>query len=180
MEEEASMSDRLRSALPLDAADVVLQEMEAARGRQLPVAVLERRALELAAQGVRGAEIVEAIAGQHRGLWLGREALRAGGRATPSDDEVEAARVTLEHGVDDAAVSALVRSVSADRSLAVPLAVVSSLMGRGLPADDVVAAMHVWLASNASDSELHDLAGPPVKVGLAVVRGEGVVQTKQS
>jgi hypothetical protein len=130
----------------------------------------------LAAKGVPAADIMQEITKQHRALWLGREALRAAGRPAPTEDEIEAAGSALQKGVDDAAVSALAGSVPAGRSLAVPLFVVSSLVDRGLPADDVVAAMHVWLEGHASDAELNDLAGPPKRPELTVVRAARAAQ----
>lgn len=167
---------RLRSALSEEAAAQVLHEIEAARARQLPTGVLEHRVLELAAKGVPAADIMQEITKQHRALWLGREALRAAGRAAPAEDEIEAAGSALQKGVDDAAVSALAGSAPVGRSVAVPLFVVSSLVDRGLPADDVVAAMHVWLEGHASDAELKDLAGPPQRPELTVIRAARAAQ----
>ena len=88
----------------------------------------------------------------------------------PTDDEIEATAAVLRKGLSGAAVRALVRVPPASRPLAGPLAVVANLIDRGLPADDVVAAMRIWLEGNASDAELHDLAGPPQRAELTVVR----------
>jgi hypothetical protein len=172
----SGLPERLRSALSEETAGQVLREIEAARARQLPTGVLEHRVLELAAKGVSAADIMQEITKQHRALWLGREALRAAGRPAPTEHEIEAAGSALQKGVGDAAVSALAGSVPASRSLAVPLFVVSSLVDRGLPADDVVAAMHVWLEGHASDAELNDLAGPPKRPELTVVRATRAAQ----
>ncbi len=169
-------SQRLRSALPLDIADSVLEEIETARARRLPVGALEHRALLLAASGTSPEDIVRGIAAYHHHLLLGREALRVAGRHDPSDNEIEAAAATLDRGIPAAAVSALAHTTSDDRPLAVPFLVVANLLDRGLPADDVMAAMHVWLDADASDTELHDLAGSPPRSALTVIRRVRAVQ----
>jgi hypothetical protein len=163
--------DRLRSAIPREIVDQGLKEIDGARTRGLPAGALEHLVLELTAKGAAATDVVHEVTVQHRALWLGREALRAGGRPSPTDGEIEAACAALRKGADDAAIGALAASVPADRSLAVPLSVIASLMERGLPGDDVVAAMHVWLESGATDTELRDLAGPSQRPDLTEIRG---------
>jgi hypothetical protein len=165
------MPDRLRSILPHEIVDQVMKEMDGARARQLPAGVLEYRALELAAKGTAASDILQEIAAQHQSLWLGRESLRAGGRPAASDDEIEAAGLVLRNGADEEAICVLATATPADRSLAVPLVVVSTLLRRGLPAADVMAAMRVWIEGGATDTELHDLAGPPPRPELTLIRG---------
>jgi len=165
------MPDRLRSALPREIADRIAQEARVARTRDLPAGVLEHHALELAARGTEPANIIQEILLLHRALWIGREALRAGGRAQPTDGEIEAAAAVLRQGADDAVVTTLAQVTPPERSLVVPLFAVSGLMDRGVPAGDVIAAMHVWLKANASDAELHDLAGPTPRPDLSVIPG---------
>jgi len=166
----SDITDRLRSAIPAEIVDHVVKEIAAACARRLPVGTLEHLALELAAKGTGASDIVRELTAQHRALWLGREAMRAGGRASPDDNEIEAAGTALRKGADDVAISALAAATPENRSLAVPLTVIANLMDRGLPSDDVVAAMHVWLESGATDRELKDLAGPPERPALTVIR----------
>jgi hypothetical protein len=163
-------ADRLRSALSGEVADQLFREMEVANARQLPAGILEHRALALAAQGAPAAAIIGEIAGYHRALWLGRETLRAGGRSEPVDAEVEAAGILLQKGIDAEAVIIVIQTAPAERPLEVPLLVAAALLDRGLPTADVAAVMQVWLAGNASDEELLDLAGPLQRPELTVLR----------
>lgn len=163
-------ADRLRSALSSEVADQVFREMEAANARRLPAGILEHRALALAAKGVPAATIIGEIAGYHRALWIGQASLRAAGRSEPADAEVEAAGNVLQKGIDAAAVIMLIQAVPAERPLEVPLLVIAALLDRGLPAANVMAAMQVWLAGNANDDELRDLAGPLHHPELTVIR----------
>jgi len=85
-----------------------------------------------------------------------REAI-ARGRGRAEGAEIEAGAEALRLGVQGAQVSALAREAPADRSLAVPLYVVGSLIDRGLPADAALERVQRRLLSRASDVDLERL-----------------------
>ena len=62
-------------------------------------------------------------------------------------------------GVDGQAISELASSAPSGRSLAVPIAVITALMNRGLPSDAAIQAVHDRLAARAADRDLLDLPG---------------------
>lgn len=149
---------QLRAVLPVEVAELVLQKIAEARAQQLPAGVLEDRALELAAKGAAPADILREIELRHAELAAAREALRHGGRESPTDEEIDAGATALGRGVGGAAVSELAKSAPSERSVAVPLFVIASLVNRGLPADNAVAAVQVWLQRHATDTELQELS----------------------
>ncbi|HEU5170790.1 MAG TPA: hypothetical protein VFU46_09640 [Gemmatimonadales bacterium] len=174
-------SSTLEQVLPAEVAAKVLQHIADARSRQLPAAALEHRALELAAKGVAPADIEQAVARQGAAMEAGQQALAAGGRTEPADDEVEAAGTALGKGVDGAEISELAKSAPSGRSLAVPLAVIASLTERGLPSDDALARVLARLEARASDGELQQL---PEQAGQGVAHkpeltGPGLADTKR-
>ena len=150
-------SSTLESVLPSDVAQQVLARIADARSRELPAAALEHRALELQAKGMPPGDIPGAVSKTEEAMAKGKAALVAGGRAHPSDAEVEAAGTGVAQGVDGSAVSGLARSAPSGRSLAVPLSVITSLVDRGLPSDDALARVRDRLQANASDDELSSL-----------------------
>lgn len=150
-------SSTLESVLPPDVAQQVLTRIADARSRELPAAALEHRALELQAKGMSPGDIPGAVGETEEAMAKGKAALVAGGRAHPSDAEVEAAGTGVAQGVDGAAVSGLARSSPSGRSLAVPLSVMTSLVDRGLASDDALARVRERLQAHASDDELSSL-----------------------
>jgi hypothetical protein len=155
-------SARLREVLPADVADRVLAKIAAARSRGLPAEALERTALKGAARSVPPAEIERAVAAQELRLDRSRAALtRAGGRPV-TGDEIEAGADALRQGVDGASVSELAKSAPSGRTLAVPLHVLGSLVARGLPSDQALAAVMERLNARAEDAQLAQL---PEQVG---------------
>jgi hypothetical protein len=150
-------SSTLESVLPPEVAQQVLARIADARSRGLPAAALEHRALELHAKGMAPADIPGAVGETEEAMAKGKAALAAGGRAHPSDAEVEAAGTGLGQGVDGAAVSGLAKSAPSGRSLAVPLSVMTSLVNRGLPSDEALARVRDKLQAKASDEELASL-----------------------
>jgi hypothetical protein len=147
-------SSTLDQVLPPSVVQQVLATIADARSRGLPAAALEHRALELNAKGMPHADIPNAIAGVENAMGAGQAALAAGGRAQASDAEVEAAGAAEANGVDGATISGLAQSAPSGRSLAVPLAVLTALVDRGLPADDALARVIAKLEARASDQEL--------------------------
>jgi hypothetical protein len=150
-------SSTLEAVLPADVVQQVLARIADARGQGLPAAALEHRALELQAKGKAPSEIPNAVQRSGEAMGSGKAALAAGGRADPTDAEVVAAGTSVERGVDGADISALARSAPSGRSLATPLAVMASLVDRGLPSDEALARVRDRLQAQASDEELAGL-----------------------
>jgi hypothetical protein len=147
----------LEQVLPPAIAQQVLDRIADARSRGLPAAALEHRALELHAKGLPSADIPKAVAAVEEAMAKGKGALVAGGRTHPSDSEVEAAGTASANGVNDAALSALANSTPGDRSMAVPISVLSSLVERGLTSEDALSRVVTRLQAHASDHQLATL-----------------------
>jgi hypothetical protein len=150
-------SSTLEQVLPADIAQQVLARIADARSRALPAAALEHRALELQAKGMPSAEIPSVIAETENAMGTGKTALAAGGRTDASDAEVEAAGTGVAKGVDGGTISDLAKSAPSGRSLAVPIAVLTALVDRGLPADEALARVVARLQAHASDQQLASL-----------------------
>ena len=155
-------SARLREVLPADVAERVLAKIAAARTRGLPAQALERTALKGAARSVPPAEIERAVAAQEQRLDRSKAALAAVPAHSTSGDEIEAGAEALRQGVDGASVSELAKSAPSGRSLAVPLHVLGSLVARGLPSDQALAAVLERLNARVSDAQIAQL---PEQVG---------------
>jgi hypothetical protein len=155
-------SARLREVLPADVAGRVLARIAEARQRGLPAAALEQRALKFAARGIAPAAIERAV-GEHAARQARATEVLASARGArhPAGDEVDAGAEALRQGVDGATIAALARSAPSGRSLAVPLQVLGTLAGRGLPADDALARVQARLAARAGDAEVGALAAEP-------------------
>jgi hypothetical protein len=163
---QASASDpsaRLKEVLPADVAARVLAVIAKARAHGLSGDALENRALKFAAKGVNPAAIERSVAEQEDRMERVRDTLQRARGRKPSDDEVDAGAEAMRKGVDGSKVSALAKSAPADRSLAVPLYVVGSLVDRGLPSDSALARVQARLRLRASDRELESIPGdvPP-------------------
>ena len=174
-------SARLREVLPADVADRVLAKIAAARTRGLPAQALERTALKGAARSVPPAEIERAVAAQEQRLDRAATALERAPNRKASGDEVEAGAEALRQGVDGASVSELAKSAPSGRSLAVPLHVLGSLVARGLPSDQALAAVLERLNARAEDAQLAQL---PEQVGARgtgkpAVTGQDLAGTKR-
>lgn len=148
------LSARLREVLPAEVAERVIATVSEARGRGLPAAALERRALMLAAKGVEARSIARSIAEQSRAMGEARVALARGRAGIPADEDVAAGAEVLRKGVDGAQVSELAKSAPSGRSLAVPLFVLGSLVDRGLPSDAALARVVERMNARATDAEL--------------------------
>lgn len=112
----------------------------------LPVEPLVDRALEGASKQARGAVIVAAVRRLALDLGAARRALGEGSTAT----ELEAGASALRAGVDSSALSRL-RKARPRNPVTVPLAVLTDLVARGVPADS--AARFVLAVASASDEQ---------------------------
>jgi hypothetical protein len=151
-------SAKLREVLPSHVAEQVLATIANARARGLPTVALERTALKGAARNVTPEDIQAAVAAQAARLDASRAALTANSGGRPAgDDEIEAGAEALRKGVDGAGVSELAKSAPSGRSLAVPLYVIGTLVERGLPSDDALAAVQARLSARATDAQIAEL-----------------------
>jgi hypothetical protein len=147
-------SDQIREALPADEADRVLATIAEARARKLPASPLENRALELAAKRVNPQDIVSEVVRQAHALDKAQTALERGGRRDPSEAETEAAAHAMSHGVDGRAVSELAKMAPAERPIAVPIYVLSSLTQNGEGIDKALAKVSAALSAGTPDEQM--------------------------
>ena len=83
-----------------------------------------------------------------------REAMIAGGRMHPSDEEVERSGWAMERGVTRAQITAIARSTQGDRSLVAAYDVLAKLTANGVPAVRAAAEIQANVTSGASDATL--------------------------
>lgn len=174
-------SERLREVLPDEVADHVLATIATSRSRGLPAQALERIALKGAARQVPPAEIQAAVDAQAGRLAVSKRILSSATERQMTDDEVEAGAEALRQGVDGEAVSALASSAPSGRSLAVPLFVLGSLVDRGLPSDDALAAVLERLTAKATDAQLAQLPEQAATTGgKPAVTGRDLAATRKA
>jgi hypothetical protein len=151
-------ASRLREVLPADVATRVLAVITKARSRGLPADALENRALKFAARGIDAGAIEKAIGEQEERMERVRDVLQTARGRKPAGDEVEAGAEAVRKGVDGASVAELAKTAGGDRSLAVPLYTLGSLLDRGLPSDDALRRVEEKLRTRASDRDIEKLA----------------------
>jgi hypothetical protein len=149
---------RLREVLPADVASRVLGVIADARARGLPAAALENRALKFAARGVDPNAIERSVAEQGQRMERVRDVLASARGRTPADEEIEAGAEAMRKGVDGARVAEFAKDAPRDRSLAVPLYVIGSLLDRGLPSDSALRRVADKLQTRASDRDIENMA----------------------
>jgi hypothetical protein len=163
-------STRLREVLPADVAQRVLTRIADARARQLPAQALENRALKFAAKGVDPKDIERSVNEQAQRMEGARFFLSTGRGSTPAADEIEAGAEAMRKGVDGAAVSRLAKTAPRDRSLAVPLFVIGSLItDRGLSSDQALERVLARLNQRASDADLERM---PAELPAQAIAGQ--------
>jgi len=121
--------------------------IDSARAAALPTEPLVQRALEGATKRAAPDRIVAAVRRLASDLGQARDALGA----TASPPELEAAAAALRAGAPPATLTAL-RRVRRE-SLTVPLAVLTDLVGSGVPVDSAAVAV-LSLAAKARDADL--------------------------
>src|SRR5216117_1215925 len=146
-------SARLRQVLPADVAQHVLATIADARSHSLPAAALEQQALKLARNGTKPADVEKSIDRSAENMKKSKAALEKAGRK-PTSDEIAAGAQLIGRGVDGSQVSALAKSATSGRSLAVPLYVTSHMMDHGVKANDALARVHARLLQKATDRQL--------------------------
>lgn len=146
-------SERLAEVLPPEISAQVLERIETARARALPVQAMANFALEGVAKGRSADEVLAAVDLMVGDMGRAQDALQSAGRV-PGDGEVEAATAAMRMGVDAEAISELAGSGPSGRSLSVPLLVMGGLAERGLPSDQALAAVRDRLSARADDASL--------------------------
>ena len=149
---------RLRQVLPSDVAARVFAVFDRARSHGLSSDALENRALKFAAKGVDANAIEKSVTEQEDRMERVRDVLQSARARKPADDEIEAGAEALRKGVDGAKVAALAKNAPADRSLAVPLYVIGSLIDRGLASDAALQRVQDKLKTRASDRDIEKMA----------------------
>jgi hypothetical protein len=86
-----------------------------------------------------------------------QEAMVAGGRKKPSDEEIDRGASAMERGVTKAQIQAIAKSSQGDRSLVVAFDVLAKLAARGVPVGQAVAQVQSNITSGASDAALSAL-----------------------
>ena len=137
---------RLERRLEPETRARVALVIDSARGAGLPVEPLVDKALEGASKGAPADRIVAAVRQLATGLGTARAAL---GSATVA--ELDAAASALRAGVRPATLTRL-RAARGRQNLTVPLAVLSDLVARGVPADSA-AVFVLQLAAIADDED---------------------------
>jgi hypothetical protein len=166
-------SARLRQVLPAEVAARVLAVIDKARSRGLPADALENRALKFAAKGVDASAIEKSVVEQEERMERVRDVLQSARGRRPSDDEIEAGAEAVRKGIDGARVAALAKNSPADRSLAVPLYVIGSLLDRGLPSDSALRRVQEKLRTRASDRDIEKMAVDVPALSNGNGRGRG-------
>jgi hypothetical protein len=137
---------RLERRLDGDTRARVAAVIDSARAAGLPVEPLIDKALEGASKRAPGDRIVVAVRNLAAGLLAARDAL-----GTADVAELDAAASALRAGVRAETLTRL-RAARGRQNLTVPLAVLSDLVARGIPADSA-AAFVLQLAAVAADDD---------------------------
>ena len=146
---QSAPDPRLRERLDARTAASVQGAVDAARVDGLPTEPLVLKALEGASKGAEGARILAAVARLRTQLGVARAAL--GG--TSSEAEVVAATDALQAGVAEEALVAL-REARPSAPLTTALAVLSDLIGRGVPVPAATETVLSLVRAGTPDSQL--------------------------
>lgn len=136
---------RLDRRLDPETRAAVVAILDSARAAGLPTEPLVDKALEGASKGAAGSRIVAAVRNLAAGLRAAQAALGPGSTAA----ELDAAASAMRGGVQGVDLARL-RDAHRRRDLTVPLAVLSDLVARGVPAD-TAARFVMRLAAVAQD-----------------------------
>ena len=157
---------RLLAVLPAEIAQRVMRLASDARDHRLPGSAIESAALEMRAKGASPKLVERRVALFARLLADAQAAMTLARDTVPSDAEITAAASAIARGVTSAALHDFVEGAPRDRSLALPLFVVSSLVDRGLAPRDALGRVGTAMSERATDEEL--LALPDELIGLPV------------
>lgn len=140
---------RLNARLDKPTLAAVNAIVDSARISKLPTAPLIDKALEGAARGVDGENIVIAV--QQLSLRMGSAKRALASNATP--DEIKAAASALDVGVSARDLARL-RAAAGKQSVTVPLAVLADLVGQKVPIATATNLVLQFARSGVKDSDL--------------------------
>lgn len=172
--------ERLAARLDGSTYEQVRRIVDSARERGLPVEPLVNKALEGSLKEAPGPRIVAAVAALATRLETSHAELQPG----PSEPELVAGANALAVGVPPATLRR-VRHLQGDRAVAVPLAVLSELIARGVPVERASSMVLALLERGATPRQLMAMsasvyqdiaAGVPADAALDV-RMRGVLST---
>jgi len=144
---------RLDAIADLGLRRAVEREVTTARAIGLPSGLLIAKANEGIAKRATPKRITEAVAALGKRLQVARDQLAP----NPSEDEISAGADALYVGVP-ARMLKQMRAAWPNRSLALPLGVLTELVAKGLPADRAARTVADLMARGASNVQLVSLA----------------------
>jgi hypothetical protein len=120
----------------------------------VPREPIANRVAEGRAKGASEATVIASAGHVKANLEATHDAMVAGGRTQPSDEECERGAAAMERGVTKAQIEAIARSTQGDRSLVVAFDVLAKLAARGVPVGQAVAQVQSNVSNGASDATL--------------------------
>jgi len=172
-----AQADKLDGRLDSEVRGQVEMVVDSARAAGLPAEPLVDKALEGAAKRADGKRILAAVRSLAASLHSARRAL---GPAAPEADLIAGAEA-LRAGVHQETLTELRASRGDDESLLAPLAVMSDLIARGVPADTAAAVVLHLAHQGATDADFgtmqhdveRDIGAGAAPASAASVRGRG-------
>jgi hypothetical protein len=146
---DASPLTRLQQALDAATYRAVVQVIDGARSRALPIDPLVDRALEGAMKRAPGVRIRAAVSTLAQRLEVARNALAP----SPSEADIAAGAAALSVGVPRETLRTI-RSIQPDRPVAVPLGVLTELVARSVPVDRAATLVVQLLRRGATPTQL--------------------------
>lgn len=146
-------------------------EMKVARNKGMPDEPIRRRVAEGRTKGASEAQLALAARRVRLTMEGGVEAMAKGGRAHPSDEEIERCTGAMEQGYTKAQVEAVAHSAPSDRSLTVAFDVLTRLSERGLPVGRALEQVTTKLRAREGDEQINALL--TAKGGLGVTTPPG-------
>ena len=132
-----------------------LDEMFAeAKEHHVPREPMAHRVAEGHAKGASETAIIASTGKVKANLEATQEAMIAGNRMHPSDEETERGESAMERGVTKAQIQAIAQSTQGDRSLVVAFDVLAKLAAKGMPVGQAVAQVQSNVGKGASDASL--------------------------
>lgn len=157
----------------VQSSTTVEAELTAARKRELPEAPIRRRVAEGRAKGASEAQQAQAARKVLLTMEAAVEAMASGGRAHPTDEEVDRATGAMERGYTRAQVEAVAKSAPSDRSLVVAFDVLTKLNERGVPVAKALAQVTSKLEARQPDVDIQTLLGAQAGAGIGVSKPPG-------
>lgn len=146
---ETSTLTRLEQTLDPDTYRAITQVIDAARARALPTDPLVDRALEGAMKRAPGPRIQSAVATLAQRLEVAKKALAP----SPTDGDIAAGAGALGVGVPGETLREI-RALQPNRSIAVPLGVLTELVSRSVPVDRATRIVVELLRGGATPPQL--------------------------